>query len=117
MNSNIYEWPNPIELQKQLDHLLEFYNQTDHKFINRIVCCVCGRFFITTEPKSFVHPHALLFKNKNTLSSDQIYDILPGNEHLFEYKQFPQLNAMVLDLDGFNNNNTVNLKRKILKEF
>lgn len=92
-------------MSKQLENLKQFYYKTDHKFIHRIICTVCGRFFITSNIKEYAQKYSILFKNKLTLSSDNLYDC--PSQNLFQYEQFPQYNGMVLDKDGFNSDNTV----------
>lgn len=53
----------------------------------------------------YAQKHSILFKNKLTLSFDNIYDC--PSQNLFQYEQFPQYNGMVLEKDGFNSDNTV----------
>jgi hypothetical protein len=106
ITESTYEWPTPIQLHHQLKNLREFHQNFDYKLNHRIICSVCSRFFITTTPHQFVQPFKILFQNKIILSSDNLDDC-PIDKTLFEYNQFPHLNGMVLDKDGFNINNTV----------
>jgi hypothetical protein len=92
-------WPNPVSLQAQLKNLRRFYKETDHKFLHRIVCCVCGTFTIVKNPKKFETLQALLIKNKSILSSDNLYDFTRIENFIYEKK--PELNDIVLDEDGF----------------
>jgi len=106
ITDSTYEWPTPIQIQHQLKNLREFHQNFDYKLNHRIICSVCSRFYLTTTPQQFVQPLTILFPNKIILSSDNLVDC-PSDKSLFEYNQFPQLNGMVLDKDGFNTNNTV----------
>jgi len=58
-----YEWPNPINLDKQLENLKEFYNHTDYNKIIRIVCSLCGRYFFSENPNSFKEKNKFLIYN------------------------------------------------------
>ncbi len=101
-------WPPILDFKEQLENLREFYKATDHKFVNRVICSVCGTFDITTQSiQSFQRSPKILIDNKSILNSHHLINF--KNHDFFNFTEFPELNGCVLDIDGFNaSNHTVN---------
>ena len=104
-SSNKYVWPTPIDINKQFDNLRQFYFATDYKFISRIVCCVCSRFFITTDSNIYKKKTLIILKNKSVLHVNNLYECPDASE--FVYEKFPEFYHLVLDSNGFNMDHTV----------
>ena len=85
-------------MQKQLQNLRRHYKETDHKYLQRIICSVCGTFSIEKNIKKFKTNIDLLLKNKSILSSDNLFDFKFKDK--FIYPTIPVLNNIVLDKDG-----------------
>ena len=92
-------WPIPVSLQAQFKNFRRYYKETDHKYLHRVVCCVCGTFYITKNTKQFVTSISLLYENKNILSCDNLFDL--KSKVAFNFLNKPELNDFVLDSDGF----------------
>ena len=106
-----------MNLNEQLKNLRRYHKETDHKFLHRLVCCVCGTYFIDKNPKKYENDLKILIDNRVILSRETLSDkdfVKP-----FVYTN-PDLFDLVLDKDGIKEEtNKVKLTRlsEILKIF
>jgi len=92
-------WPLQFDFNLQLNNLKQFYLNTDHKFINRFICSVCGTFNLVSSKHKHEYDYNILLRNDHHLKSSQLNDFSFHND--FIYETFPELNGLVLDRDGF----------------
>ena len=100
-------WPYSLNRLEELNLLKEYYLNTDYKYINKYICCVCSRFYLLKN-NSLKTNYNILVKNRNLLHKNRLYDIIQENE--FNYNNFQELNDLILNKKGlYEEDKTVNI--------
>ena len=101
IKNNSVKWPILNNNREKLIMMRKFHHDTNYNSLERIICCVCSRYFLLHEKKSsFIHSPEYLLKFQQYLHKDLLTNIVNTDD--FKYDKFNQLDDMVLNPKGFN---------------
>jgi hypothetical protein len=94
-------WPQTMNFNDSIQLIREYDKQINYKLLKRHVCCVCGRFNISSESDANKYDQDLLLTNRAVLHKNNLGVERYDNDFMYD-TEFSNLNGLVLCKKGFD---------------